>query len=170
MACARLRLAAAVAASLAVALPCAVAHAAPAAPQNLHAFGLRVDEPVVHTFSRTPSFAWNPVRGAKSYEFELSTSRTFTDANVLFQYTNVTIPALAVDHQLPWMTGVPYALWAHVRWVSADGKQVTPWSAPYGFNLRWRDTDYPQQQDAPPGKDALVLGAAKALEQALSLH
>jgi hypothetical protein len=49
------------------------------------------------------------------------------------------------------MTGVPYALWAHVRWVSANGKQVTPWSAPLGFNMRWSDSDFPQQLPAPEG-------------------
>ena len=60
MVCARL--AAAVAAALAVALPTAAADAA--APQNLHAFTLRADEAITHTFTRTPSFAWNPVAGA----------------------------------------------------------------------------------------------------------
>jgi hypothetical protein len=127
-------------------------HAPTAAPTGLHAFLLRPDEGQTPYYPRTPSFAWNPVsaRGG-SYEFELATSRTFTDANVLFTYDKLAIPALAIDHQLPWMTGVPYALWAHVRWVSADGKRVTPWSEPYGFNLRWRDSDYPQPESAPPG-------------------
>ena len=64
---------------------------------------------------------------------------------MLFNYTKVPIPAQAVAHQLPWMTGLPYALWAHVRWESKDGKTVTPWSAPFGFNMRWTDNDYPQQ-------------------------
>jgi hypothetical protein len=49
------------------------------------------------------------------------------------------------------MTGVPYALWAHVRWISANGKQITPWSQAFGFNMRWADTDYPQQLTAPEG-------------------
>ena len=31
----------------------------------------------VPTFSRTPAFAWNPVRGATGYEFELSTREDF---------------------------------------------------------------------------------------------
>src|ERR671930_22331 len=44
------------------------------APQGLRAFLLRADEPAVHEFPRTPAFAWKPVKGAKRYEFTLSTS------------------------------------------------------------------------------------------------
>ena len=127
-------------------------HAVTSAPEGLHAFLLRPDETPQKYYPRTPSFAWSPVdaRGG-TYEFELSTSRSFNDASVLFNYTKLTIPAVSIAHQLPWMTGVPYALWAHVRWVSANGKQITPWSAPFGFNMRWADSDYPQQLTAPEG-------------------
>ena len=45
-----------------------------------------------HTFSRTPAFAWNPVRGASCYEFELATSRTFDGSSVF--WSNVSIGAL----------------------------------------------------------------------------
>jgi hypothetical protein len=123
-----------------------------AAPTGLHAFLLRPDEVAQRYYPRTPSFAWNPVnaRGG-TYEFELATSRSFNDSSVLFSYTKLAIPAVAIAHQLPWMTGVPYALWAHVRWVSPDGKRVTPWSAPFGFNMRWTDDDYPQQETSPEG-------------------
>jgi hypothetical protein len=127
-------------------------HAATAAPTGLHAFLLRPDEGPQRYYPRTPSFAWNPVgvdRG--SYEFELSTSRSFNEAAVLFNYKDLKIPALSIAHQLPWMTGLPYALWAHVRWISSNGKVVTPWSEPFGFNMRWADTDYPQQLPAPEG-------------------
>jgi hypothetical protein len=86
-----------------------------------------------------------------TYDFQLSTSRTFTDSTVLFSYSHLRIPALAVDHQLPWMTGTPDALWAHVRWHAPGGKVVTRWSAPFGFNMRWRDEDTPQQLPAPTG-------------------
>jgi hypothetical protein len=127
-------------------------HPETSAPTGLRAFLLRPDEAKQQYFPRTPSFAWDPVRAkGGSYEFELATSRTFGDSAVLFRYTKVKIPAIAVDHQLPWMTGLPYALWAHVRWVSADGKQITPWSQAYGFNMRWKDDDYPQQLPAPAG-------------------
>jgi hypothetical protein len=127
-------------------------HAASAAPTGLHAFLLRPDETPLRYYPRTPSFGWTPVaaRGG-TYTFELATSRGFSDASVLFTYTKLGIPALAVPHQLPWMTGLPYALWAHVRWESANGKAVTPWSQPFGFNMRWEDTDYPQQLPAPAG-------------------
>ena len=126
---------------------------ASSAPQGLHAFLLRPDEPAQRFFPRTPSFAWTPVTAERggTYDFELATSRSFDEASVLFSYTKVAIPAIAIAHQLPWMTGFPYALWAHVRWVSKDGKRVTPWSAPLGFNMRWTDDDYPQQESAPEG-------------------
>ena len=127
-------------------------HTTSAAPAGLHAFLLRPDETPQRYDPRTPSFSWTPVsnRGG-TYDFELATSRGFSDASVLFNYTKIAIPALAVPHQLPWMTGLPYALWAHVRWESANGKTVTPWSQPFGFNMRWTDTDYPQQLTAPEG-------------------
>ena len=48
------------------------------------------------------------------------------------------------------MTGQPYALWAHVRFVGKDGT-TTGWSAPFGFNMRWRDRDVPSAQTAPLG-------------------
>ena len=125
-------------------------HAATAAPAGLHAFLLSPGESPQQYYPRTPSFAWSPV-GAPggAYDFELSTSRRFDDSSVLFSYANLKIPAIAIAHQLPWMTGVPYALWAHVRWVSSNGKVVTPWSEPFGFNMRWSDDDYPQQESAP---------------------
>jgi hypothetical protein len=136
MACARL--AAAFAAMLAVALPVASAHAAsspPATPQNLHAFELRADEAVAHTFSRTPSFGWSPIAGAKSYEFELSTSRRFTDNGLVWSGKGLKSPATALPLTLPWISGSPYSLYAHVRAVTAKG--VSAWSAPFGFNMRW---------------------------------
>ena len=131
MVCARL--AAAVAAALAVALPTAAADAA--APQNLHAFTLRADEAITHTFTRTPSFAWNPVAGAKSYDFELSTSRNFPDNGLVWQTRSVKSPAAAVPLALPWATGNPYSLYAHVRAITRRGP--TAWSKPFGFNMRW---------------------------------
>ena len=45
------------------------------------------------------------------------------------------------------MTGSPYAAYARVRAVTAA---VSPtWSAPFGFNLRWKDV--PQQLPGYPG-------------------
>ena len=57
---------------------------APDAPNGLRAFELRPNESVTHTFSRTPAFAWAPVRGASCYEFELATSRTFDGSSVIW--------------------------------------------------------------------------------------
>ena len=55
--------------------------------------------------------------------------------------------AIAIPVALPWMTGSPYAAYARVRAVTSRG--VTNWSAPYGFNLRWKDV--PQQLPGYPG-------------------
>jgi hypothetical protein len=131
MACARL--ATAVAAALAVALPTAAANAA--APQNLHAFTFRADEAVTHTFARTPSFAWSPVRGAKSYDFELSMSRNFSDNGIVWSTSGIKSPAAALPLSLPWITGNPYSLYAHVRAMTRRGPGA--WSPPFGFNMRW---------------------------------
>ncbi len=58
--------------------------APPGAPQGLRGFELRPNESPTHTFSRTPAFAWSPVRGAACYEFELATSRTFDGSSVFW--------------------------------------------------------------------------------------
>jgi uncharacterized membrane protein YgcG len=107
----------------------------PTAPQGLKAFLLRADEPAGHVFSRTPSFAWHPVHGAVRYEFELATSGRFTDNAVLWSSTDLTSPVASIPIALPWITGSPYSLYAHVRALTRRG--ATPWSAPYGFNMRW---------------------------------
>ena len=97
--------------------------AAARAPQQIHGFLLRADEPVVHTFSRTPSFAWSPVRGAGSYEVELATSQSFSDNSIVWSATNLRMPTVAVPISLPWITGNPYSLYAHVRAVTNRGPE-----------------------------------------------
>jgi hypothetical protein len=63
-------------------------------------------------------------------------------------YTNLRSPALSIDVALPWITGSPYALYAHVRALTKDGP--TPWSKPFGFNVRW--SSVPRDLDSPyPG-------------------
>ena len=152
----------------------------PAPPKGLKGFLLRPNEAVTHTFSRTPAFSWQPVRGAACYEFELATSRTFDGSSVVWSNVPtstasgrscrsvkktiktttpdsggdvtttssangsippIKVPALALGVTLPWFTGKPYALYAHVRGVSSRGP--TRWSAPFGFNMRWEDTPVP---------------------------
>lgn len=44
-------------------------------------------------------------------------------------------PAVAIEVALPWFTGVPYALYAHVRAITRDGP--TAWSDVFAFNMRW---------------------------------
>jgi hypothetical protein len=115
------------------------------APTGLRAFLLRADEPITDTFPRTPSFAWAPYDNARSYDFELATGKSFDDSTVVWSTSSrskaLQIPATAIPLALPWMTGSPYALYAHVRAHTSSG--VTRWSAPFGFNMRWRTI--PQQ-------------------------
>jgi hypothetical protein len=119
----------------------------PAAPQNLHGFLLRADEPTTDTFPRTPSFGWSPVPAAKKYDFELSTSSKFAESSVIWSGSVSGTPALAVPVALPWMTGKPYALYARVRTVSAAG--LSKWGEPFGFNMR--ASDAPLQVSSYPG-------------------
>jgi len=163
-------------------LATSAAAAPPGAPKNLRGFELRPNESSTHTFSRTPAFAWSPVRGASCYEFELATSRTFDGSSVFWSNVSsgvasgkfckavtitapaaedsrsddattagseiktriapIRIPATSVNLVLPWFTGKPYALWAHVRAVTTRG--ATAWSKPFGFNVRWESTPVPQ--------------------------
>ena len=163
--------------------------APPGAPNGLRGFELRPNESSTHTFSRTPAFAWSPVRGASCYEFELATSRSFDGSSVFWSNVSsgagsgkfctavtvtapaaeesgsdaegsagsevktriapIRIPATSVNLVLPWFTGKPYALWAHVRAVTTRG--ATAWSKPFGFNVRWESTPVPQ-----PAKPGLV--------------
>ena len=170
-------------------LATSAAAAPPGAPKGLRGFELRPNESSTHTFSRTPAFAWSPVRGASCYEFELATSRSFDGSSVFWSNVSsgatsgkfcravtvtapaaedsgsddattagseiktriapIRIPATSVNLVLPWFTGKPYALWAHVRAVTTRG--ATAWSKPFGFNVRWESTPVPQ-----PAKPGLV--------------
>ena len=118
------------------------------APEDLHGFLLRADEPSADTFTRTPSFAWKPVRGAVRYEFELSTARTFASGAIITRETGLTSPAASLRVALPWFSGTPYSLYAHVRGIAPSGA-VGPWSQPFGFNMRW--SSMPTPMTAPPG-------------------
>jgi hypothetical protein len=119
--------------------PVPVLHVAP--PAGVKAFLLRADEPAGHTFSRTPSFAWQPVRGARRYEFELSTSKHFTDNSILWSDLSLRGPVASLPIALPWITGNPYSLYGHVRAITRTGP--TRWSAAYGFNMRWGSVPTP---------------------------
>src|SRR5712691_5142572 len=119
--------------------------APPSAPTGLRAFLLRSDEPALNAFPRTPSFAWTPYDNARSYDFELATGKTFDESTIVWSTatlsTPLQFPAVAIPVALPWMTGNPYALYAHVRAHTPSG--VTRWSTPFGFNMRW--TSLPEQ-------------------------
>ena len=121
------------AALLTVASAAGVARSDAGGPTGLHGFLLRADEPQVTSFSRTPSFAWNPVPGALHYEFQLSLSTTFRDNAVIYADSNALTPVEAPPITLPWITGSPYALYARVRAITPDG--ATPWSDNFGFDM-----------------------------------
>jgi len=118
------------------------------APQDIHGFMLRADEASADTFSRTPSFAWKPVRGAQRYQFELSTARTFASGAVLWSSKTLTAPAASLPIALPWISGTPYSLYAHVRAIAPDGS-AGPWSDSFGFNMRW--SNLPTPLSSPTG-------------------
>jgi hypothetical protein len=117
------------------------------APAGLKPFLLRANEPVAHDFPRTPSFSWAPTRGALRYEFQLAKNVTFTQSSIFWSASKLRGPAVAIPVALPWMTGRPYAAYARVRAVTDRG--LTAWSAPFGFNLRWKDL--PTQLPGYPG-------------------
>ena len=119
-----------------------------AAPLDLRGFLLRADEASADTFARTPSFAWKPVRGAQRYQFELSTARTFASGALLWSSKTLTAPAASMPIALPWISGTPYSLYAHVRAVAPDGS-TGPWSKAFGFNMRW--SNLPTPLSSPPG-------------------
>jgi hypothetical protein len=104
-----------------------------AGPTGLHGFLLRADEPSTAAFHRTPSFAWNPQPGARTYQFQLSTSSTFRDNGILYNNSSLTTPVAAPNLTLPWITGTPHALYARVRAVLDS--TTSPWSAPFGFDV-----------------------------------
>jgi hypothetical protein len=141
--------------ALTVGVQSASATPAVRAPKGLKAFLLRVDEQESlnnRSFPRTPAFAWSPVPGAKRYEFELSTSENFAEGALIWSSDSspvkLTSPAATVPISLPWMTGNPYALYARVRGVAPKGREGR-WSAPYGFNMRWRDRPRPLDPQFP---------------------
>jgi hypothetical protein len=107
--------------------------AAVAAPGGLHGF-LLIANQQTSTFHRTPSFAWRPVSGAVRYELQLSTSNSFRQNGVLYDATHLQTPVAAPTLTLPWITGSPHALYARVRAFFAN-RQVSPWSANYGFDV-----------------------------------
>jgi hypothetical protein len=104
-----------------------------APPTGLHGFLLRADEPTTTDFHRTPSFAWDPVPGAVTYQFQLSTSDTFRDNATLYDDRKLTSPVAAPPLTLPWITGSPHALYARVRAILDT--TTTQWSGSYGFDV-----------------------------------
>jgi hypothetical protein len=117
------------------------------APARLHGFLLRADEPVDHSFPRTPSFAWDPVPGALRYQFQLATSSTFRESGIVYSAANLTTPVAAPTVTLPWISGNPYALFARVRAIKRDSS--TPWSAAFGFDME--PTGAPKPLPSEPG-------------------
>ncbi len=109
------------------------ARSADTGPTGLHGFLLRADEPQSTSFSRTPSFAWDPVPGALHYEFQLSLSTAFHDNSIIYADSNALTPVEAPPITLPWITGSPHSLYARVRAITPDG--ATPWSANFGFDM-----------------------------------
>ncbi len=113
----------------------AAASAAPA-PNDLRGFLLRANDPqpAGHAFARTPAFAWDTVSGAASYEFQLATSKSFSENSIVWEKDDLPNPLTSVPLTLPWITGNPYSLWARVR--ANVGGDTTGWSTKYGFKMK----------------------------------
>lgn len=126
-----------------------IASVAPlATPHGLRGFEYRANEqPVAHSYTQLPAFAWEPVRDAARYELQLATSVTFAESTMLVDDAKVDGPVTSLQMQVPWMTGRPYALWVRVR--ALHGARVSSWSAPFGFNTSWKQI--PSQLPAPNG-------------------
>src|ERR671934_2099920 len=120
-----------------------------AVPTGLHAFLLRADEPVVHSFPRTPSFAWNPVRGAVRYQFQLATSSAFRENGIVTSLNNLSTPVAAPRSTLPWTSN---NLYARVRALFRNG--ASAWSASFTFDMT---------PPAPPAPLAIPAGGAGLL-------
>jgi hypothetical protein len=118
-----------------------------APPSGVKAFLRTVSEPPVHLFPRTPAFAWNPVRGALRYEFELAKSPDFNEGSVFWSSRSIKTPVVAPPVALPWMTGKPFGVYAHVRAITAKG--ATAWSADYGFNVKAGETPTKELEQFP---------------------
>ncbi len=135
------RLAALASLALLVTAPAAASAATspPPGPVGLRAFLLRADDAPTNTYARTPSFAWTPSRGATRYDFDLATSKAFTQASIVWssalRTSPLRTPVVSIPVSLPWMTGSPYALYARVRAVTDRG--TSAWSTPFGFNMTW---------------------------------
>jgi hypothetical protein len=149
----------AIVAALPFAAGAAVSQTSLARPAGLQNFELKLNDSLrtitgnssqPAPFSRTPSFAWIPVRGATSYELELATTNSF-DANNSVVWssdsltTPITTPAASVPISLPWITG-PSLFW-RVRAIGPLGK--SQWSNPRALVIRW--TQLPKQLRGGPG-------------------
>ena len=70
------------------------------APTGMHGFLLRADESFQRTFSRTPSFAWEPYEGASSYDAQLAMSSKFDDRTLVWSTDSMAgglrVPAVAI--------------------------------------------------------------------------
>jgi hypothetical protein len=92
-------------------------------------------------FQRTPAFAWNPVRGATHYQFQLSTREDFMADNSIVWSSDVSTPAASVPLALPWITGDPASLFWRVRATGPLG--LSQWSTPRAFDMRWLERPHP---------------------------
>ena len=75
-------------------------------------------------------------------------SEAVPEKKVTYTIAPIRIPAVSVNLTLPWINGkLGYALYAHVRSVTTQG--ASPWSSPFGFDMRWESTPIPMT--ARPG-------------------
>ena len=119
---------------------------------GLHAF---VSAPTSRSRPITPTRTHAGVRlepavaGADSYDFSSRRARAFDDSSTVSYTQAPRLPVASIQLQLPWMTGNPYALWAHVRCESTNGQHRRRGARRSASTPRWRAGS--AQEPAPGG-------------------
>ncbi|MDX6503028.1 MAG: hypothetical protein QOE29_153 [Gaiellaceae bacterium] len=131
--------------------PSRTASARLSAPLGLKGFLLNYAEPTRHVFPTEPAFAWSPSPNAQHYEFQLARSSSFRESSIVYENDALPSPTSSVPVTLPWTTGSGsgYGFQARARAVTQNG--TTPWSAAFGFNVRWPNIPTPL-----PSQDGLL--------------
>jgi hypothetical protein len=129
---------AALAAATLVASGAAARAQALTAPTALHALQLHLGDGggATPSFTRSPAFAWDPVRGATHYEFQLASSKNFAAGDgLLWASRTFRSPVAAIPISLPWLTNrASDVLYWRVR--ALANEQTSPWSPAQAFHMK----------------------------------
>ena len=156
--------------AVAAAVPVATGSAAGSSlpkPGGLKTFVKRLDEPRrlsadgAPQFTRTPSFAWRPVRGATRYEFELSTSKRFrADNGVIWSSKTLTTPGGSCSDLSCRGSPGPSLYW-HVRatWRRGISRVERHWSLQHALDGPASRSSFPASRASSAGRRSRELRA-----------